>query len=124
MYLDKKLLGHGMNSFRKKCEDYKNQCSTHPHNYYLQILAECGIFSFLVFFLIFVFIVKDLLLSFFRICKTKSDLNISFYYCSLHIFLLLFPFKSTGNLFNNYNFAMIAFIFGIYLNIRNKIKNG
>ena len=64
MFKDKKLLGHGNKSFSFKCNEYKiNQasCSSHPHNTYIQILAENGIFNFIIisyvlFYLIFFFL--------------------------------------------------------------------
>ena len=61
MFLDKKILGHGVKSFRYQCSDRKymvskKSCSTHPHNTYMQLLSETGIFSFLIiFFYFFIF---------------------------------------------------------------------
>ena len=45
MYLDNKLFGVGTKMYRKLCRDekyYVNQfsCTTHPHNFYFQQLAE------------------------------------------------------------------------------------
>ena len=51
MFEENKIFGHGIKSFRYKCnlDKYNSgpkSCSTHPHNYYLQILSASG---FLVF---------------------------------------------------------------------------
>ena len=60
MFLDKPIIGHGPRMFRIKCSDpkysikvndVKSSCMTHPHNFYIQLLAETGIvgFSFFIF---------------------------------------------------------------------------
>ena len=58
MFLDKPIIGHGYNSFQIKCKKYEEitntntgkfrGCSTHPHNAFLEILAEQGLIGFLI----------------------------------------------------------------------------
>ena len=54
MFLDNKILGVGVKNFRNFCnvEKYKvdRSCTTHPHNTYIQILAETGIIGFFLMF--------------------------------------------------------------------------
>ena len=73
MFLHEPLSGVGPKMFRHLCHEnifYVYQaCSTHPHNTYIQLLAETGIFSFTFILLIFLF--------FINIPKTNL--------CSLHI---------------------------------------
>ena len=52
MFLDNKILGVGVKNFRNICSDERyytdvGSCATHPHNTYVQILAETGIIGFL-----------------------------------------------------------------------------
>ena len=51
------LLGGGINSFYSNCIKTVDFCSTHPHNYYLEILSELGIIGLIIclsiFYLIF-----------------------------------------------------------------------
>ena len=63
MFNDNKFFGQGPRSYRYLCNEDKFKinaysCSTHPHNYYMQMLAELGIvgFSFLVLFYIYILI--------------------------------------------------------------------
>ena len=51
----------GAKMFRFYCSKEENfvsvtACSTHPHNFYAQMLAELGLFGFISIFLIFIII--------------------------------------------------------------------
>ena len=66
MFLDKPIIGHGPKLFRKKCMEQKYAtgifpCATHPHNFYIQFLAEIGIvgFCFLAGVFIYLFMLFD-----------------------------------------------------------------
>ena len=53
MFLDNKITGIGPRMFRANChlEEYKisvESCTTHPHNNYVQILAESGLLGILI----------------------------------------------------------------------------
>ena len=56
------LTGIGPRNFRIECrkKDYeyigKYRCSTHPHNTFLEVWAETGIFGFLIIFSILIYI--------------------------------------------------------------------
>ena len=57
MFLDNKILGVGVKNFRNFCNKEKYlisnvSCSTHPHNSYIQVLAELGIIGFLFLILV------------------------------------------------------------------------
>jgi len=79
--------------------EFKNGCSTHPHNYYIQILSEIGVVGalFLIFF--YFFCTKNLL----KCIKDRftSNLNNKLVLYA-NFFIILFPLLPSGNFFNNY----------------------
>ena len=64
IFKNKPILGNGLKSFRYQCHKYQDivkhkrfsNCSTHPHNFYLEILIDTGIFG-LTFFVFVIFLV-------------------------------------------------------------------
>ena len=118
-----KYLGGGIKNFRYYChvrenipKDSKFICNMHPHNYYLEILTETGIFGFLIICTIFFMI---LYISFFKKYFTDSKLRYN-HIITPFIFLFLieiFPIKSTGSFFTTANatfiFLMISAIIAL-----------
>lgn len=120
IWIDKPLLGAGTKTYRYICfrDEYnfetKNNielCSTHPHNYVLELLSEVGLFGLASFFLIFLYLAK----------KLKSIKNIfkkNFDHCNLKfsiisLIIILWPITTTGSILNNKNSIILWLIFGI-----------
>jgi len=127
IFLDNKLLGVGPKNFRNICHDerYKlseNTCSTHPHNTYLQLLSETGIFSFIL--IIILFIALNFLLFrhlYFKLFKKAAYLS-NFQVCIIiHFFISLFPLTPTGSFFNNWLSIVYYYPLGIlFWSLNNK----
>lgn len=94
---------------------YSNGCTSHPHNFLLQVLSELGLVG-LVFYLIF-FIY--LLFSLFKIFFEKDNYNLNylnFKIClTIGLFSVLIPFLPSGNFFNNWLNMITFFPIGFYL---------
>lgn len=128
MFLDNPLFGQGVNSFKKLCKIdkfIKNDgiCSTHPHNTYLQLLAEAGLIGFLFVFFIFILILRYFFVKIYFNWKNKVNLTKyeSIKYISLlAIFINFWPFSPNGNFFNNWLSTMYYYPVGFYLYSRNK----
>lgn len=124
MFKENPIIGLGPNLFRKKCSDEKffieqSSCTTHPHNFLLQLLAETGFIGSL-FYLFILFILLKQILSLIYATKIKkinlinSKLNI--YILNLGFIVNSFMFfLPNGNFFNNYLNAMIFIPVGFYL---------
>ena len=121
MFNENKFLGIGPRMFREKCNVKKyvtsfESCSNHPHNNYLQVLAEIGsiglLFFFIPFFSLIYFSTKHLILKFFYKKYLFSDFQISLLSCFL---ITLWPFVPTGDFFNNWLNIIYFFPLGIFL---------
>jgi O-antigen ligase len=129
MFKDKPFFGHGPNTFRKLCfnPEYivsEHSCTTHPHNSYIQLLAETGIFGFLVLLFAFFYFLKKYILKLFNILfskykKNKLSLN---NFIEINFLINIFPLSTAGNFFNNWTSIIYYFPLGFYLYYRNKIK--
>lgn len=123
------LFGSGVKTFYQRCNDLKksikiNQnkrnsqivCSTHPHNYLLQVFAEIGFFGLVILIIFLIIVIKNLIRYFFK--KNKSDILISFFFINLSLLINIFPFVPSGNFFNNWLSLILYFQIGIYLYYR------
>jgi len=129
MFSDNKLFGQGTNMYRKICGDEKfiyNEfsCTTHPHNFYMQLLAENGIIGFSMIFIIFLIIGRKLFQNHFQIkFYKKSQRNfLANQFILFSVFLNLWPIIPSGNFFGGWLSILIYLPAGFYLYLNNKKK--
>ena len=130
LFLERPIIGHGARSFRVICKDTKTNkrikeldsnhtaCSTHPHNYLMEFLAEHGLVGALFFIGLIFYIILNLSL-------IKNDYNkekkVLLGLGSLLI-AIMFPFKPSGSFFTTFNSSMLFYIIGFYLYYSSKDK--
>lgn len=111
-----KLLGSGIKTFRIECKKISlkkyydsndgrlNQgCSTHPHQYYFEILSELGIIGFLLFVSFFSYLIFRVIYQFF---KTKNFVLLA---AGSFFIIQLIPLLPTGSFFTSFG-STIFFI--------------
>ena len=114
-WLEHKYLGGGIKSFRYNCITLlavTMNCNSHPHNYYLEILAELGLIGF---FLVLIIFFTVLFKSFFNQYTAKPGLTFNKIIIPfMFLFLIeMFPIKSTGSFFTTGNATYLFLIMSI-----------
>ena len=114
------ILGIGPGATRKNCSKLKlnepkwlqgkNYCNNHPHNFYIQIFAETGIFGFLSGCVMFFMICLKCLKS--RNQNTTCSMSASTFIIPIAFF---FPIQNFGNFFGQWGNLFIWFGLGLAL---------
>ena len=121
MFKDKIIVGHGPKIFRLKCMDKKyatgiSPCSTHPHHFYLQLLAETGIIGFLFLVSVLIYVLYNALKQLKSIILKKKRPLTDYQVCLLAgILITVSPFNPNGSFFNNWLMIVYSLPVGFYL---------
>ena len=127
IFLDNKVFGVGPRQYRNTCQKYaisEYSCETHPHNTYIELLSEAGLFAFLIVAGLFILICYLSIKHFFqKFFKNKEGLINDFEICLLaSIIISLWPFSPSGSFFNNWMSVVYYFPVGLLLWQRSKSK--
>jgi len=145
VFNNNKFFGVGPRQYRNTCKDYDESvkikieeslrypldkrdyllaelsCQTHPHNTYIELLSETGIFGFTLVFGIFLLIIFFSMMQFFNnIFNKKKKYFNDFELCLLSAMIIsLWPLIPTGSFFNNWMSIVYYFPIGMFLWSRN-----
>ena len=121
--------------FREKCKENRyqvftdldhsiNGCQAHPHNTYVQLLAETGLIGFIPIFVIFLYVLKFYMKHAYSIIFRKRYFLSDYQVCLLTAILIsLWPLVPTGNVFNNWLSVIYFLPLGFFLNSFNTKNN-
>ena len=127
IFKDNKIIGSGIKSFRLECakKKYDNidtiyaskRCTTHPHNFYLEILSETGIVGILIIIFINLYFLQYLVINFVKKKQFRDEILLIF--CAFVI--LFFPFQTTGAFFSSFNGFFYWIFFSFFFNLKKKL---
>ena len=92
-------------------------CSTHPHNFYFEIMSETGFSGLLIFFISF----TKIIYLFFK--KSLQNREYFLFGNTLIIFTFFIPFLPRGSFFTNWNAMIFWTVFGLCYYSYRKLKN-
>jgi len=131
LFKKKPILGIGPNNYRRKCEsvipdfipDFTSEkinfgkpeiqnCSTHPHNIFFQLLSETGLIGIIYYIIFNIF----LFIETFKFLFNKNYDQVNFFFL-LPVIYYLNPIFPSGNFFNNWYmcFGILGLPFYLYL---------
>lgn len=128
IFNDNKLFGIGIKGFRYECKKDKYflnnpyACTTHPHNTYVQLLAETGIFGFLFVFIFYIYLGFVSL----KFIFYKKYRNAGYNYYKVLVFSLianLFPLLPSGSFFNNWMSITYFLTLAFFISEHKKINS-
>lgn len=108
MFKDNMFLGIGPKMYRKDCSNKKyyideNTCDAHPHNTYLQLLAETGLLGFSLFSIFVLYFIYKTFYQFKNLIFEPKNCLPDFSICVMaSVFINIWPIIPTGNFFNNW----------------------
>ena len=108
----KPFFGGGVKTFKYNCPKAFYNCTTHPHNYYLEILSDLGVVGLIILSLIFILLIV-------RAISINENLIAPFVYVFISE---IFPLKSTGSFFTTSNSTFIFLFLAIIAGIAYKKK--
>lgn len=104
------------NKINKKTNHSEFICSTHPHNYILELILDLGLIGLIIFIALIYLILKRLIL--FKKNQNKSEIEklciIAF---ALHFLSIFWPINTHGSIFSSWNSTFYLFNLCLFISL-------
>ena len=119
VFKDKPLFGVGNKNYRiETCkQNYKNPeyiCSTHPHQVYIELLAEHGALGFILILYVIFFLIFRILK---QIIMSKNYIQIGSF---IYLLINFIPLLPSGSFFSDFNLTLFMINFSIMYAVNKK----
>jgi O-antigen ligase len=130
LFLERPIVGHGAKSFRILCKNTNinakainklsrySPCSTHPHNYLLELLSEHGIIGGIL----FAGLIIGIAVKIFKIRNYHTKESVVAIGLGSLLLAIMFPLKPSGSFFSTFNASLLFYIMGFFLYYSRKVK--
>lgn len=117
VFLTNPIIGSGVKSFGVRCTQLKNNnqnlnCSTHPHNIYLEILVNQGILGVLTFITFLIILLKKNYIEL-LIKKNTNEKKLLLIFFLVILITELLPIRSYGSIFQTVNGTIFWFFLAL-----------
>ena len=114
IFKDNIFFGTGLQTYRFECHLLFQNCSTHPHNFFLELLSDTGIFGVLTFYICLIIMV-------YRKIKYVKNNILSRSIILSYTLLLFFPLLPSGSFFNSFGMNITWFSLGFIYTLDNDL---
>ena len=130
LFKENYLSGVGLKNYRVECDLQEDPrpyheaqfCSSHPHNFILELLSETGLLGLFI-FTIFIFLVFFKLTKLIKLRENKNPIKNYALGNFLILLIYIWPIKTSGSFFSTFNGSFFWFSLGLSLLILSKIKD-
>ena len=99
---------------KKNTQDSNYVCNTHPHQIYVELLAEHGILGFILILFIYFFLIFRILK---QIIISRNHIQIGSF---IYILVNFIPLLPSGSFFSDFNLTLFMINFSIMYGVNNK----
>lgn len=127
IFKNNKITGSGVKTFRVECQksEYaninsiysENRCTTHPHNFYLEVLSETGILGIVILLILNLYILLQIIKNYLNKKKYRNEILLLF----CNFFILFWPLQITGAFFSSWNGVFYWIFFAFFFDLNRRI---
>jgi O-antigen ligase len=127
IFKNNKITGSGVKTYRVECQKSEyaninsiystNRCTTHPHNFYLEVLSETGILGIGILLILNLYILLKIIKNYLKKKNHRNEILLIF----CNFFILFWPLQTTGAFFSSWNGVFYWIFFAFFFDLNRRI---